>query len=76
MGSLQLIERNAPPHTASAAQTISSAMSGGLFIGLATLASGPLFDAAAERGYLGMSLLALLGLLGAWRLSASGRGTV
>lgn len=69
MGSLQLIERNAPPHTASAAQTISSAVSGGLFIGMATLASGPLFDAVGARGYLGMSLLALLGLLGAWRLS-------
>ncbi|MDP1738567.1 MAG: MFS transporter [Caulobacter sp.] len=73
MGSLQLIERNAPAHTASAAQTISSAVSGGLFIGLATLASGPLFDAVGERGYLGMSLLALLGLLGAWRLSLAGR---
>jgi PPP family 3-phenylpropionic acid transporter len=72
MGSLQLIERNAPAHTASAAQTISSAVSGGLFIGLATLASGPLFDAVAERGYLGMSLLAVLGLLGAWRLSLAG----
>lgn len=73
MGSLQLIERNAPAHTASAAQTISSAVSGGLFIGLATLASGPLFDAVGERGYLGMSLLALLGLLGAWRLPLAGR---
>lgn len=72
MGSLQLIERNAPPHSASAAQTISSAVSGGLLIGLATLASGPLFDAVGGRGYLGMSLLALLGLLGAWRLSLAG----
>lgn len=69
MGSLQLIERNAPPHTASAAQTISSAFSGGLVIGLATLASGPLFDAFHERGYLAMSLLALAGLIGASRLS-------
>lgn len=73
MGSLQLIERNAPPHSASAAQTISSAVSGGLIIGLATLASGPLFDAAGARGYLGMSLLALLGLIGAWRLTAAQR---
>lgn len=72
MGSLQLIERNAPAHSASAAQTISSAVSGGLVIGLATLASGPLFDAARERGYLGMSLLALVGLVGAWRLAVAG----
>jgi PPP family 3-phenylpropionic acid transporter len=69
MGSLQLIERNAPPHSASAAQTISSATSGGLVVGLATLASGPLFDAVGVRGYLAMSLLALLGLFGAWRLT-------
>lgn len=73
MGALQLIERHAPARNASAAQTISSAVSGGLVIGLATLASGPLFDAARERGYLGMSLLALLGLAGAWRLTVAGR---
>ncbi|MFZ5670192.1 MAG: MFS transporter [Pseudomonadota bacterium] len=69
MGSLQLIDRHAPARSASAAQTISSAFSGGLVIGLATVASGPLFDAARERGYLAMSLLAVLGLLGAWRLA-------
>ena len=73
MGSLQLIERKAPPHSASAAQTISSAVSGGLIIGLATLASGQLFDAAGARGYLGMSLLALMGLIGAWRLTVTQR---
>lgn len=73
MGSLQLIERHAPARSASAAQTISSAVSGGLVVGLATLASGPLFDAARERGYLGMSVLALMGLAGAWRLTVAGR---
>ncbi|MFA7262121.1 MAG: MFS transporter [Caulobacter sp.] len=73
MGSLLLIERHAPARSASAAQTLSSAVSGGLIIGLATLASGPLFDGARERGYLGMSLLALLGLAGAWRLTVAGR---
>jgi len=73
MGSLQLIERTAPPHSASAAQTISSACSGGLFIGLATLASGKLFDGFGALGYLGMSLLALIGLVGAWRLAVDGR---
>jgi PPP family 3-phenylpropionic acid transporter len=73
MGSLQLIERHAAPRSASAAQTISSAFSGGLVIGLATLASGALFDAAGVLGYLGMSALALLGLIGAWRLGVAGR---
>jgi PPP family 3-phenylpropionic acid transporter len=62
MASLQLIERTAPAHSASSAQTISSALAGGLFIGLATLASGPLFDAAGPRGYLAMTALALVGL--------------
>ncbi len=63
LGSLALIERYAPPHTASAAQTVSSSLSGGLFIGLATLASGPLFDAFGAFGYLGMTLMTLSGLV-------------
>lgn len=62
LGSLALIERYAPPHTASAAQTISSSLSGGLFIGLATLGSGPLFDAFGAFGYLGMTLMTLVGM--------------
>lgn len=73
MASLQLIERSAPAHSASAAQTISSAFSGGLVIGLATLASGPLYDAAGPRGYLAMSALALVGLVFALRLLRAGR---
>lgn len=62
LGSLALIERYAPPHAASAAQTLSSALSGGLFIGLATLASGPLFDAFGPFGYLGMTGMTLTGM--------------
>lgn len=73
MAALQLIERNAPARSLSAAQTISSACSGGLFIGLATIASGKLFDAFGARGYLGMSLLAALGLIGAWRMIGARR---
>jgi PPP family 3-phenylpropionic acid transporter len=62
-GALSLIDRHAPPHTASAAQTISSALSSGLFIGLATLASGALYDRFHAVGYLGMSLMAAGGLM-------------
>ncbi|WGM38934.1 MFS transporter [Caulobacter sp. NIBR1757] len=62
LGSLALIERYAPPHTASAAQTISSSLAGGLFIGLATLGSGPLFDAFGPFGYLGMTVMTLIGM--------------
>ena len=68
MAGLQLIERRSPPQSASAAQTISSALSGGLLIGLATIASGALFDAVGAKGYLGMAALGALGLVGAWRL--------
>jgi|SRR5215217_1671285 len=76
MAALQLIERNSPSHSLSAAQTISSACSGGLFIGLATIASGKLFDSFGSLGYLGMSALAGLGLIGAWRMQALSRESV
>lgn len=62
---LQLIQRFAPPQSASAAQTISSALSGGLLIGLATLVSGALFDAVGAKGYFAMAALAAFGLIGA-----------
>ncbi|MFI4935227.1 MAG: MFS transporter [Caulobacterales bacterium] len=65
VGSLQMIERLAPSRSASAAQTLNSVLSGGLLIGLATMASGRLFDAAGAYGYLAMSLIALAGLVGA-----------
>ena len=65
MGSLPLIERLAPRESASAAQTLSSALSGGLLIGLATILSGPLLDAFGPQGYLAMSALTLVGLTGA-----------
>jgi PPP family 3-phenylpropionic acid transporter len=68
LGGLSLIERLSPPQSASAAQTISSALSGGLLIGLATLASGALFDAVGAMGYLAMAGLSAVGLLGAARL--------
>jgi len=63
LGALSLIERYAPPHTASAAQTISSVLSSGLFIGLATLASGALYDRFQAGGYLGMSLMTAGGII-------------
>ena len=69
VGGLQIIERLAPARAATAAQTISSALSGGLLIGLATLASGALFDLAGARGYLLMAAMGAVGLLGAVRLN-------
>lgn len=68
LASLQLVERLSTSRNASAAQAINSALSGGVLIGAATLASGPLFDRFGAQGYLLMSAMALAGLLGALRL--------
>uniref|UniRef100_B0T3J1 Major facilitator superfamily MFS_1 n=1 Tax=Caulobacter sp. (strain K31) TaxID=366602 RepID=B0T3J1_CAUSK len=69
MASLRLIERLAPPQSASAAQAINSALSAGFVLGIGTLAAGPLFDAFGTKGYLAMALMGGLGLIGAVRLT-------
>jgi len=69
VGSLQLVERLAPPSSASAAQTLNSVLSGGFLIGFSTMASGKLFDATGARGYLAMTAIALVGMAGAACLS-------
>jgi MFS transporter, PPP family, 3-phenylpropionic acid transporter len=66
--SLQLSERLSSPANASAAQTLSSALSGGILMGLATLASGPLFDRFGAHGYLLMTAMAAAGTICAFRL--------
>jgi PPP family 3-phenylpropionic acid transporter len=65
MATLQIVEAFSTPRNASAAQAISSALSGGVLMGLATLASGLLFDRFGAHGYLLMSAMALAGLAGA-----------
>jgi PPP family 3-phenylpropionic acid transporter len=71
--SLQLVERLSNPRNASAAQTINSALSSGLISGLATMASGWLFDRYGALGYLLMSAMCLAGLAGSLRLYAMRR---
>lgn len=68
LASLQLVERLSTPANASAAQTINSALSGGLLMGAATIGSGWLFDAVGTWGYLAMAAMSALGLVGALRL--------
>lgn len=68
LASLQLAERLSGPRNASAAQTINSALSGGVVMGAATMASGPLFDRFGAQGYLLMTAMSVAGLLGAVRL--------
>ncbi len=65
LGSLRLIEQLSPPRSASTAQALNSSFANGVLTGLATIASGPLFDAFGARGYLSMTLLAGMGVLGA-----------
>jgi len=69
LASLRLIEKLAPASAASPAQAINSALSSGFTLGVATLASGPLFDALGAKGYLAVAFMALLGLGGAILLS-------
>jgi PPP family 3-phenylpropionic acid transporter len=65
LGSLRLIERLSPPQSASSAQALNSSVANGVLTGLATIASGPLFDAFGARGYLSMTLMAGAGVIGA-----------
>jgi PPP family 3-phenylpropionic acid transporter len=65
LASLQLAERLSSPRNASAAQAVNSALSGGVLMGLATMASGPLFDRFGASGYFLMSAMCLVGLAGA-----------
>jgi PPP family 3-phenylpropionic acid transporter len=69
LGSLRLVERLSPPSSASAAQMLNSSIANGVLSGLATLASGPLFDAFGAHGYLTMALMAGLGVAGAIALT-------
>jgi PPP family 3-phenylpropionic acid transporter len=68
LASLQIVERLSTPRNASAAQAINSALSGGVLMGLATMASGPLFDRFGAGGYLLMAGMCVLGLGGALQL--------
>ena len=73
LASLQLVQRLSTPRNASAAQAINSALSGGVLSGLATLASGWLFDRTGAHGYLLMAAMCGCGVLGALRLPGRGR---
>jgi PPP family 3-phenylpropionic acid transporter len=68
LASLLLVEQLSTPRNASAAQALNSALSGGVLSGLATMASGPLFDRFGAAGYLLMAAMSAAGLLGALRL--------
>lgn len=65
LASLEIVERLSSRANASAAQTINSALSGGMLYGGALIASGALFDQVGAWGYLAMSLMAVAGIAAA-----------
>jgi len=73
LAALQLTDRLSTRENASAAQAINSALAGGILAGLATIASGWMFDRVGALGYLAMTAMTLLGLAGALRLAAMKR---
>jgi PPP family 3-phenylpropionic acid transporter len=70
LASLQLVEALSTPRNASAAQAVNSALSGGVLSGVATIASGWVFDRWGADGYLLMAAMSVAGLIGAARLYA------
>ncbi len=70
LAGVQIIERLSQADSHTAAQTLSSVVSAGVLIGLATAASGPLYDAFGLKGYLAMAALAAAGGLAGLILQA------
>ena len=68
LAGVQLVERLSPSGSQTVAQTLSSVLSAGVLIGLATLAAGPLYDAFGVKGYLAMTAMAAVGAVAATRL--------
>jgi len=65
LAGIQLVDRLTPPDTHTAAQMLSSVLSAGVLIGLATAVSGPLYDRFGAGGYWAMAALAAAGLFAA-----------
>ena len=65
LAGVQIVERLSPADSHTAAQTLSSVLSAGLLIGLATAASGPLYDRFGAGGYWAMAAVAVAGLIAA-----------
>ncbi|WP_298743485.1 MFS transporter [uncultured Brevundimonas sp.] len=65
LAGVQIVERLSPPEGHTAAQTLSSVLSAGVLIGLATAVSGPLYDRFGAGGYWAMAAMAAAGLVAA-----------
>ncbi len=74
LGAMHFIARAAPPGLGATAQSLYSAVSGGVAMGLAMLLAGALYDAAAGQAFLAMTALSTAGLgmaLILWRFGGS-----
>jgi len=65
LAGLQMVEKLAPRDSQTAAQTLSSVLSAGVLIGVATAVSGPLYDRFGAGGYAAMAVMSAVGLLAA-----------
>ncbi len=62
LGAMHFLARAAPPGLAATAQSLYSAVSGGIAMGLAMLLAGALYAAAAGQAFLAMAALSAIGL--------------
>jgi len=63
LGAMHFVARAAPPGLTATAQSLYSAVSGGIAMGLAMLLAGALYEAAAGGAFLAMAVLSLGGLI-------------
>ena len=61
LAGVEIIDRLTPDDSHTAGQTLNSMLAAGVLIGVATLASGPLYDAVGVGGYLAMAGMAAAG---------------
>lgn len=61
LAGVEIIEKLTPDDSHTAGQTLNSMLAAGVLIGVATLASGPLYDAVGVGGYLAMAGMAAAG---------------
>jgi PPP family 3-phenylpropionic acid transporter len=63
LGAMHFMVRAFPPHMAATVQGVYASFSAGIGMGSAYLAAGPLYHTFGATAYLGMALLALVGLV-------------
>lgn len=73
LGSVEIVDTLSPRQDHTSSQTLASMLSSGLMTGLATAASGPIFDRWGGAGYLPMAGLAVVGVFAVMAVRAEVR---